>query len=59
MDLKSLRQQAQKHIDVITASTPTPTEPQFLIAPDGQAPGINALVDHLGLAHLERGKLQV
>ena len=59
MDLKGLRQQAQKYIEMITASTPTPTEPQFLIPPDGQAPGITALVDHLGLAHLERGKLQV
>ena len=59
MDLKGLRQQAQNYIETITASTPTPTGPQLLIPPDGQAPSITALVEHLGLAHVERGKLQV
>ena len=59
MDLKNLRQQARKYIQTITASNPTPTGPQFLIPPDGQAPSTAALVEHLGLSRIERDKLQV
>ena len=59
MDLKNLRQQARKYIETITARNPTPTGPQSLIPPDGQAPSIAALVEHLDLPHLERDKLQV
>ena len=59
MDLKDLRQQARKYIESITDGNPTPTWPQFLIPPDGQAPSIAALVEHLGLSHSEHDKLQV
>ena len=59
MDLKDLQQQARKYIETITASNPTPTEPQLLISPDGQAPSTAALVEHLALPHLERDKIQV
>ena len=59
MDLKDLRQRAQNYIDTITASNPNPTSPQFLIPPDGQAPSTAALVEHLGLPHLEGDKVQV
>ena len=59
MDLTDLRRLARRYIETITASNPDPTGPQFLIPPDGQAPSTAALVEHLGLPHLEGDKLQV
>ena len=59
MDLKDLRRLARRYIKTITASNPTPTGPYFLIPLDDQVPSTAALVEHLGLAHLEGDKLQV
>lgn len=59
MDLDDSRRRARKYIETITASNPNPTGPQFLIPPDGQAPSTAALVQLLGLPHLERDKSQV